>query len=298
MGRKRIVHVGFGGGSGHIVRALSVFFGLKRAGIDCDFQLLCDSDFGVLAEPYCGVSWLRLQPELHLRDARRGELFLFINELDPDLLIVDGTWAPILPFIQYLRCPKVIIFRYYADEWFSFRLPGGEIVSFDPSSYDAAFSTEPNFSRPGFAYIDPLVIRNRDEILSRDEARKRLGAEEGKKLIVVAHNGFEGELEKLAAEELGAGAGAGAAAKVVMSSNAEGEGLFPLCDYAAGIDLLIAGAGYSAFYESAYFKIPTRFIPQARRGDEQIWRVTKNADFSFESNGADQLASEIVGLMR
>jgi UDP:flavonoid glycosyltransferase YjiC (YdhE family) len=294
MGCKRIVHVGFGGGSGHIVRALSVLFGLKRAGVDCDFQLLCDSDFGVLAEPYCGVSWLKLQPELHLRDARRGELFLFINELDPDLLIVDGTWAPILPFIKYLRCPKVIIFRYYAEEWFSFRLPDGEIVSFDPSGYEAAFSTEPNFSRPGLASIDPLVIRNRNEILTRDEARKRLGAEDGKKLIVVAHNGFTGELEKIAAQEFGEGT----EAKVVMSSNADGEGLFPLCDYAAGIDLLIAGAGYNSFYESAFFKIPTRFMPQERRGGEQAWRVRQNAGYSFDSNGADQLAKEIVGLMR
>ena len=294
MGCKRIVHVGFGGGSGHIVRALSVLFGLRRAGVDCDFQLLCDSDFGVLAEPYCGVSWLKLQPELHLRDARRGELFLFINELDPDLLIVDGTWAPILPFIGYLRCPKLIIFRYYAAEWFSFRLPGGETVRFDPSTYDAAFSTEPNFSMPGLASIDPLVIRNRSEILPREEARKRLGAQAEQKLIVVAHNGFAGELEKIAAQEFGEGA----ETKVVVSSNAGGEGLFPLCDYAAGIDLLIAGAGYSSFYESAYFKIPTRFIPQERRGDEQAWRVARNEGFSCDLNGADRLAGIIAGLVR
>jgi UDP:flavonoid glycosyltransferase YjiC (YdhE family) len=110
----------------------------------------------------------------------------------------------------------------------------------------------------------------------------------------VAHNGFAGEMEKIAAQEFGAGA----AAKIVMSSNADGEGLFPLCDYAAGIDLLIAGAGYNSFYESAYFRIPTRFMPQERRGGEQAWRVTQNTGFSFESNGADQLAGKIVGLMR
>jgi hypothetical protein len=294
MSMKRIAHLGFGRGSGHVAKALAVLFGLKRAGYDFDFQLLCDSDFGYLAEPHCGVSYLALQPELHSIDARRSELFLCLNEMEPDLVIVDGIWLPFLPVMEYLRCKKMILFRYFAEEWFSCRLPDGGSVAFDPSAYDAAFSIEPNFERPGLESLPPLLMRKRDEILGREEARLRLGAAEGKKLAVLAHNGVEGEIDAMAAEALGEEKGG---FTLVRSTNADGGGFFPLCDYAAGIDLLIAGAGYSAFYESAYFRIPTRFLPQERPGGEQDWRLARNSGIVVDENGADILAHRIAALL-
>lgn len=49
--------------------------------------------------------------------------------------------------------------------------------------------------------------------------------------------------------------------------------LFPLARYLAAADVAVAAGGYHAFHELHAAHVPTVFIPQARRHDDQAWRV-------------------------
>lgn len=141
--------------------------------------------------------------------------------------------------------------------------------------------------------LNPIVIRNRDEILSREEAHRRLGItdnSEGKKVCLFAFNGKPGEFEEKQKtysylEEEGY--------RMVYSTNFQG-GLFPAADYFNGADLLISGAGYNAYWEAMYFEKDVIFIPLHRRFESQRRRVETCSGYRFSENGADQLAREIL----
>jgi hypothetical protein len=287
----RVVYFSFGEGSGHIVMAASVFFGFRRAGVDVDFYVLSNSRFAHLAEPFFNHIYIRSQPELVFSRDRESELYLFLRELKPDVLIVDGVWLPFIPILQdFNRTMKVILFRAFPARWFTLQLPNRPSVQFNPHDYDLAVSCEPGFTYPGLADINPMIIRNRDEILPREKAREILGAKDGRKLCVVAHNGYEGEIKKIA-ENI---AGFESAYDVKILTNEDGAGLFPLADYMNGIDYLIGGAGYNLFYEARYFGIDARLIPLERKAEDQLLRIETNSSFCFNDNGADQLVSMIL----
>ena len=112
-------------------------------------------------------------------------------------------------------------------------------------------------------------------------------------MCVVAQNGMEGELSQLVRWQ----SHQTDRFHVFRASNRHGGGLFPLAEYAAGIDYLIGGAGYNLFYESRYFQIPATLVPFRRDGDDQAWRVATNADIDVQSNGADSLALRLAGLL-
>ncbi len=86
--------------------------------------------------------------------------------------------------------------RNVSEKWFKVPLPDGNILDINPDDYDCAFNIEPGFNVKGFKNTNPVIIKNLDEILSRADARERLKVPKGKKLCVVAHNGYPGEMKK------------------------------------------------------------------------------------------------------
>lgn len=62
-------------------------------------------------------------------------------------------------------------------------------------------------------------------------------------------------------------------------------------------DLIFAGAGFNAYWESkwlGWFE-RTRFTAFPRPIDDQAWRLRACADYWPKENGADQIARWIVG---
>ena len=66
-----IAFLGTGIGSGHAVHAASVFFALKKAGIQTRFIMITDGEFGHLVEPYFEGIRIHMQPKLFLKQDRK-----------------------------------------------------------------------------------------------------------------------------------------------------------------------------------------------------------------------------------
>jgi UDP-N-acetylglucosamine:LPS N-acetylglucosamine transferase len=140
--------------------------------------------------------------------------------------------------------------------------------------------------------INPIIIRNRDEILPRKAALDKLGIKSGKKVCLFAFNGKAGEFERIKKmysylEDVGY--------RVEYTTNYKG-GLFPAVDYFNAFDLVICGAGYNAFWEAVYFKKEAVFVPVPRRFESQEKRINECQGYSFDINGADQLVDIILNL--
>lgn len=400
--RRRIVFFTFGKGSGDLVVGISLALAFKRAGCDVEFTAVTNNEFASIADGFCEHLAVPIEPHLFMVADRKTRLYRTLRRLKPDLLIVYGSWVPVLPFLGEISGRKILLLRQVNKPFLRIEVPGRDPIPINAADYNFALSCEPSFLPPGFQPINPIVIRNRDEIMTRDDARRELGVPEGKKLAVIARNGYEGELEELLARRgrrVGSGlqtqasldtrasdAAQGRDTPVVsaqlrrntpaarpaafasggpepsagspprrestpalegwhggpiaaglsetpdsgretpgpqdsttlapddrqprdqqtpvagpgqqtpaasewhelVTSNKDGGGVFPLADYAAAIDLLVSGGGYSTFYECRYFGIPSELSAFPRNAEDIEWRLQTNADFTFDVNGADE----------
>jgi hypothetical protein len=177
------------------------------------------------------------------------------------------------------------------DRFFTIPLSKGPI-SFRSVDYNEVIATEPFTGMISLRRINPLVMRNRDEILSREEARKRLDIHGSNKVCLFSFNGEPGEFDRIKKqysylEDVGY--------TMVYSTNKDG-GLFPAVDYFNAFNLIICGAGYNSFWEVMYFRKEVIFVPVRRRFENQRQRLNECGDYFFEENGADQLVDILMEL--
>ena len=286
-------------GSGRLVRGLSIGTALARQNTDSAFIIVSSCRLGFLAK-LCGFRHIQIpienEEQLSYENYRQSLLYSTLTELDPDILIVDLQWFSLASFIDELECKKVFLCTQlnisHIDEiYFTIKL-ADRALRFDPDQYDLLVEAEPTNVSLAMKKIDPLIIRDRNEILTREEALRQLNLEGQDKVCLFAFNGKPGEFEE----------------KKKMYSYLEDEGyamvyttnyrhgLFPAVDYFNAFDLLITGAGYNAFWEAVYFKKEAIFCPQERRFENQRLRIETCMDYEFDENGADQLVKLLAGL--
>ena len=280
--------------SGHIVRGIAVGLGLRRAGIACEYTILHpESPFGELCDRM-GMAHRAFVPEgedtLLGADPSRSELYRIIMELAPDLLVVDLHWAPLHAFIRELGCRKIFICRQVHPRFFSFDLRTGPIA-FRPDDWDEILSIEPWDEPFPMRRIDPIVLRNPDEILSREAARDALGLPPQGDAFMLSLNAHAGNFEDARKtysylEDEGW--------KAVYTSNWHG-GLFPAADWFNAVDLVICGGGYNQFWETVFFSKEAIHLTQPCVFEDQRLRVDKCQGYEFKENGADTLAKIIAG---
>jgi len=281
-------------GSGRIVCGISIGTALRRKKIKAEYILLSSSPFGNLAKK-SGFKHIRIplenETDLSKENYKESYLYKTIKQINPDIIIDSLQWFSLSSFINSLTCKKIFICRQVADHFFTIPLKTGAI-SFRPEDYDEVIAIEPFSSKITMRHINPMVIRNRNEILPRDEALKKLGLSKKGKKCLFAFNGKPEEYNQIKKqysylEDIGY--------KVVYSTNYEG-GLFPAVDYFNAFDLIICGAGYNAFWEVMYFNKEAIFVPIERRFESQRKRIEECSGYTFEENGADQLVDIILNL--
>ncbi len=165
-------------------------------------------------------------------------------------------------------------------------------MHFDSAEYNLILEAEPTAAAVPMVKINPLIIRNKEEILTREDALKYLGLNPLKKVCLFAINGRPGEYEDSIKtysylEDEGY--------QMIYSTNYEG-GLFPVVDYFNAFDLIITSGGYNSFWEARYFKKEALFIPVIRQFEDQKKRIDECLGMTFEENGADQLVDMIMNL--
>jgi hypothetical protein len=282
-------------GSGHIVQGISIYHALKRKNIECEYIILNNSPFNHLAE-IMGVDHKEIALEhengLSKENYKSSQIYIALERLNPDILIVDLCWMMLHSFIDELTCKKIFLCRQLSDEAFRVPLPDNPI-SFIPGQYDLLIKTEPFHSSITMEQINPLIIRNREEIYSKNKALNILEYnQKGGPICFFAFNGIPEEFTKIKKsysylEDEGY--------SMVYSTNYT-EGLFPIVDYFNAADLLITGAGYNSFWESVFFEKDTIYVPLPRRFESQQKRIDECSDYYFEENGADQLVDILSNL--
>lgn len=283
-------------GSGHIVRGLAVAAALRRSGIPHEFAILSsDIPYIDLARRFdVPVSTLPRDDEIILDPQRHRESALFkaIESYKPDILLVDQFWAGLDLFGNELICKKVLLTFQMDPAFFHIRTPTGE-YQFRPADYDLILRTEPGYEVPfDSKEINPMVIRNHDEILSRAEARADLKLDDDAQACLFA---CSGEVDQVATAWKSFSYLEDEGWAVVRSQHREG-GLFPTVDWFNAFDLLIYGAGYNAFWEARWFKKVAFFVPFPRRFEDQARRPAFFSDYEFETNGSDELVRMLTAL--
>jgi hypothetical protein len=283
-------------GSGHIVLGLSLASAFKRAAIDVDYAILSvETPFAELARRLgTAVSTIPCEDaaELGGDECRESALFSAIRDYRPDILVVDQFWFAPEAFIRELPCRKVLLLRQVDPRFFHFYIPQGE-RRFRPDDWDLILKTEPGFALPFEArQIQPIVIRNRDEIMSRETALRDLGLKADEQHCLFAFNGnsWEGEEAWKSFSYL-----QDEGWTVIRSDNRTG-GLFPAVDWFAAFELLVCGAGYSAFWEARWLQKEAFFVPFPRQFEDQNRRIACCSDYTFDTNGADELVRMLSGL--
>ncbi len=273
-------------GAGHLVRALAIERGLMRSGFEGTYRAFGPSiPFPAAArEPYEYVTVDPLEltnpfaaPESHLASR--------LGEFQPDLLIVDMFWAPVMYLLPLEDCEHWLLVRKCPDNW----LEGTEDIPFDPTLYERIVAIEPLDHTVFTHHVEPIVICNPEECQPRTALRERVGVNSDRPLTVVAHAGNPGEIYRIAVEGC-------SQTHIVSFDAADHTAPFPLAEWLTGADEIHLGAGYNSFWESKWlgYYDRTKFTAFDRHIDDQEWRISACAPYRPKENGADQLAKWIL----
>lgn len=280
-------------GSGRLVRGLSIGTALARSGIIADFTIVSSSPFGHLAD-ILNIKHVEIpvEPEATLdRDNYETSIiYRTLSDIKPDVLIVDLLWFPLYHFIEDIPGKKIFLSRQVSDHFFSIPVSDG-VLQFNGRSYNKVLAAEPFGSCIDMERIDPIILRNRDEIFDRDTALMKLGIDGDKPVCLLAYNGKPGDFKNVKKtysylEEK---------YQIVYSTNYDG-GIFPVIDHFNVFDLIITGGGYNSFWETIFFNKEAIIVPSDTRFENPQVRIGVGADYKFRGNGADQLVDIIMNL--
>jgi hypothetical protein len=229
--------------------------------------------------------------ELSKKNCHKSLLYKTLSKLKPDVLLVDHQWFMIYNFIEEVKCKKIYLTDAVYDSHFKIPLPEHDLI-FNKEQYDRVLAIEPFMNNMHLEMINPLIVRNRDEIFARKKALELLDLDETKKTALYAFSGHPGDYERFIAkysylEKEG---------YQVVNASIYKENLFPLVDYFNAFDFIVSGAGYNQVWEINYFSKKAVFETTHQRFWDQSLRIKEYQKFHFEENGADQLVDIIMSL--
>jgi hypothetical protein len=224
---------------------------------------------------------------------RKGALAGFVASLDaPDLLLVDVFPRGLLAELEELKAragacwlvTRCVRPAYYLHPPVRAALESFEKVVWteepSPGLDELRAIPSPGASLPNAraVRVPPLLLA--PPLLSRAEARARLGIGESQPLVLAVGAGSpaaQARLHRLLLEQT-----ARLAARLVfVSDELEVEGrdedsvlrAFPAAPLLPAADVVVSAGGYHAFHELRAASVPAVFLPQWRRYDDQEARV-------------------------
>jgi hypothetical protein len=278
-------------GSGRVVRGISIGNALQRKGLSVDFTILSSCPFAHLADRFHfnhreipAETEEKLTPDTF----HSSTLYRTLTSLKPDILLIDLLWFPLYHFIHELPGKKIFLWQQMDERFFSIALPSGTIV-YNPELYNLVVAIEPFDCSGPERQVNPLILRNRDEILPRKQALEELGLQDTEQNCLLAYNGPPGDFERVQKKYAYL---SGQGYKMVATTNYRG-GIFPIVDYFNAFDLILCGASYNSFWEAIFFNKKAIFIPTQTRFVDVDRLIKEYRDYQFDENGADQLVDII-----
>jgi UDP-N-acetylglucosamine--N-acetylmuramyl-(pentapeptide) pyrophosphoryl-undecaprenol N-acetylglucosamine transferase len=300
----RIVSYAINGrGIGHLVRQLAILRWVRRysalLGVNAECWVLTTSEADTLARRE-GIPAFKLPSKAMVRDAgidptrhlgvARQWVMNAIAGLSPDILVVDtfpgGSFGELLPVLETVPT-RVLVARAVKDE-----------IGRDPA-YAALLPLYQRTIIPDERGVGPILLREREELLSRDEARRALGVAGDRRTVYLTLGGGGDEMAPRMLPELAdrlvergwhvvVGAG-----PLYLGTERRGPQITWMDRYVpvelfAGLDAAVSAGGYNSVTELMFAGVPTVFLPQPRIADDQAGRAKAVADA-----GAGRLATSI-----
>jgi hypothetical protein len=285
-------------GAGHLVRGIAIVRALERRGYRGESRLF------IPAEPLAGLrltlstvaaTVCRVDPEEVLDPLRApsSDIAAALISFDPDLLIADLFWAPLLHILPLLDCKAWLLVRNCPPAW----LRGTENVRLDASQYERIIGIEPLEHEEIREFVEPIVVCNPDDAKTRTELCEKWGVEEEARIVAISHAGLIGEIDILEADRT-AITEQGEQETVVIQTDLHAESaVFPMAPWLPAADQVFCFAGYNSYWESRWmgFAHKTRLRVAGRTIDDPLGRVRAGQSYEMRENGADVLARMIMG---
>lgn len=258
----RLVYHALGGGHGHVLRGLAV---LRRLG------------GGTLIGPARLRSWADAVGVQYASPPDEDWAGWVAAQPAPDLLLADvfprGVIGELQPWLG--RVPAWLVSRRVVADFY---LTPAVRAAIESCFERVLWTEEPppvlGVLRVAQERVPPALLGL--PALCRAEARRRLGVPDGRPLLLGLGSGDAARQARLC-RLLGKIAGLrGLALRFVSAELASRPPvvvrLFPAAASLAAADVVVSAAGYHAFHETTAAGVPTVFVPQRRRYDEQWWR--------------------------
>lgn len=300
--RKRILFVtSNGGGMGHLTRLLSVALRLPKELVQPVFASL--STAAHLVRNYeIPFEYISSSADLSMssRDWNvyfEDRLSMIIEEYKIDHLVFDGT----MPYAGLLNAcrgrgiqttwmrrgmwkqdlPSTHLRK---DDDFDTVIEPGEIAG----EYDNGLTKHVTNK----IVVDPITLLSREDLLSREEARRELGYNLSDKVALVTLG--TGSVDNFGVPQdwvLSWFAENAPEWRVVVTqsplestqeaSSAETVSVHPLAQYTHAFDVAVSAAGYNSYHEWMVGRLPALWVAKARRTDDQIARCRWAGDFGY-----------------
>jgi UDP-N-acetylglucosamine--N-acetylmuramyl-(pentapeptide) pyrophosphoryl-undecaprenol N-acetylglucosamine transferase len=301
MAAPRVIFYAVNGlGLGHVTRLLAIARALRRLAPQAEILFLTSSEAdGVIYRE--GFAAIKL-PSKTIREAcgLRKTTYLkmaqsvtwnAISAFDPDVLVVDtypsGSFEELIPVLRW-RQKNVFVFREQRRDSFQSDLLKAILPLYDllivphETVEQVGDLPEPAKARA----VGPILIRERNELLSRTQARAALGLPgriDEDTLLIYCSFGGGGEPESRRALELTSRAvSALPNAHLVIGQGplllTEPEprmgmtvirGRYPMMDVLPAFDAAVAAAGYNTVHELLFAGIASVLVPFGRILDDQ-----------------------------
>lgn len=291
---------------GPLMRQLALLRWMRRycsyLGIRCEAWVITASEADPLAQRE-GLCALSFPSRERMREAGLEEVRYMatakvwiqsiLSSLSPDILIVDGHPAGSMRELgKALQLAKNRVLIQGEKGFDSPTLTGSEggLIS----RYNQRIQIQSN---------SPILIREREELLPREKARKALGIHSDRAVYITLRgqesDGGTAELinvaQRLKAEgwHIILGAGPGYDGPPIHEPGISYADHFLPMELLTGVDAAVSAGGYHSFYELMYVGVPTIFLPDIRSGDPRIGRVRR-----AEMAGAGRLARSLREIPR
>jgi UDP:flavonoid glycosyltransferase YjiC (YdhE family) len=290
-------------GLGHVTRLLAIARKVRRLEPDAEILFVTSSEadgviyregFAAIKVPSKTIRAVAgISHGTYVRTVQ-SVVWNAVSSFHPDAIIVDtfptGSLQELLPILSW-SARKVFVYREQREEaarnalfQSSLKLYDVVIIPHDPGE-DAPIV--PDGVRPTF--VGPVLIRDRSEILSRQEARARLqlGANATAAYATFGGGGdpdidrvfaFVDELARERAPiDVRYSVGPLERTQRTAQTAKPLSDLYPAMETFAAFDFAVASAGYNTVHEILHAGIPTIFIPFRRGLDDQELRAERVA---------------------
>lgn len=294
-----------GGGAGHLQRLIAIGRWLRRYAAYCGataeiyFLTSSEADTFLFHE---GFASFKLPSKTSVQASGIDKLTYLslakqwvwhsVGLLRPDILVVDtfpnGSFGELLSALDLAR-HRVFVYRPVREEFaqradFQAMLPLYDLILV-PETREAAKIIAPEKAGAALRFTGPLLIRERAEMKSRDEARAHFGIPDDRISVLLSAGAggdptaeahlIEASRRLLAHPELFVVVATG---PLYRGRRTPGDRILwvsepALAEWLSAFDFAVAAAGYNTTAELMFAGVPAIFIPQEKVADEQDKRA-------------------------